>query len=512
MGVHFCTMGMHFCSTMWALLGGRRNAVDNLIHLFLFANVVAVALFAVGKCLIAVKTKLDTFDEFALLRALVLALVTVVLWPMLFGSSRRSTAPTPPPGPDPERGHVLGPRPKYNKHAANDLHVSSDPDGEGDEYKPPAPAPRPTPDASRRARSMRSRFRPSSRSSRYRHCERRVRARTVLPHPRADFVCSRFARFLFPSAPTKPTPHQSLAPEDEIVYAMGVTDGGSGLKKAKAWPPVNDKNASYFISTRAPAAPRRALAPDDHDECFVAMMATGDNETFNHKLHLCPTFSGECGIAFSIFQRAFSVTLSAIQETGEEFDLNEMRMGNDAGGDAQMARAAATDTPALSFPQEALVKRNRRNKLLFNHIYTHMQNQNIRNHIQQTFHGDGRAAWVWIVSQCDVPITDLEMASLEADWLNLSFLTVGIMANTIFLFVSEMHNLNSFRPADKQKNEHDFCLKLLDEAKKNGANSAFALKATEELKAGAGHWKHQKLFQPPLPAGAPAGAALPNMI
>jgi len=80
-----------------------------------------------------------------------------------------------------------------------------------------------------------------------------------------------------------------------------------------------------------------------------------------------------------------------------------------------MARAAATGTPVLPFPPEALVKRNRRNKLLFKHIYTHMQNQNIRNHIQQTFHGDGRAAWVWIVSQCDVPITDLEMASLEAD-------------------------------------------------------------------------------------------------
>jgi len=281
-------MGVHFCSTMWALPGGRRSAVDNLIHLFLFANVVAVALFAAGKCLTAVKTKLDTFDEVALLRALVLALAvgfTVVL-SVLFSSSRRSTAPTPPPGPDPERGHVLGPRPKYNKHAANDLHVSSDPNGEGDEYKPPAPAPRPTPNASRRARSMRSRFRPSSRSSRYRYRERRVRARTVLAHPRADFVCSRFARFLFPSAPTKPTPHQSLAPDDEIVYAMRVMDGGSGLKKAKAWPPVNAMNASYFISTRAPAAPRRAPAPDDHDECFVAMMSTGDDETFNHKLHL----------------------------------------------------------------------------------------------------------------------------------------------------------------------------------------------------------------------------------
>jgi len=370
MGVHFCTMGMHFCSTMWALLGGRRNAVDNLIQLFLFANVVTVALSAVGKCLIAVKTKLDTFDEVALLRALVLALVTIMLWPMLFGSSGRSTAPTPPPGPNHERGHVLGPRPKYNKHAANDLHVSSDPDGEGDEYKPPVPAPRPTPDASRRARSMRLSFRPSSRSSRYRHRERRVRARTVLPHPRADFVCSRFARFLFPSAPTKLTPHQSLAPDDEIVYAMGVTDGGSGLKKAKAWPPVNDKNASYFISMRAPAAPRRAPAPDDHNECFVEMMATGDDETFNHKLHFNPTFSGECGVAFSIFQRAFSVTLSAIQETGDEYDLNETRMGNDAGGDAQMARSAATGTPALPYPQEALVKRNRRNKLLYSRIST----------------------------------------------------------------------------------------------------------------------------------------------
>jgi len=40
-----------------------------------------------------------------------------------------------------------------------------------------------------------------------------------------------------------------------------------------------------------------------------------------------------------------------------------------------------------------------------------MQNQNIRNHIQQVFHGDGRATWVWIVSQCDMPIIDLEMAS-----------------------------------------------------------------------------------------------------
>jgi len=101
MTVHFCTMGMHFCSTMWALLGSRRNAMDNLIHLFLFANVIAVALFAVGKCLITVKTKLDTFNEVALLRALVLVLGTVVLWPMLFGSSGRSTAPTLPPGPDP---------------------------------------------------------------------------------------------------------------------------------------------------------------------------------------------------------------------------------------------------------------------------------------------------------------------------------------------------------------------------------------------------------------------------
>jgi len=46
------------------------------------------------------------------------------------------------------------------------------------------------------------------------------------------------------------------------------------------------------------------------------------------------------------------------------------------------------------FPPAARVLRNRRNKLLFRRIYTytHMQNQNIRNHIQQRFHGDGRAA------------------------------------------------------------------------------------------------------------------------
>jgi len=61
-------MGVHFCSTMWALLG-RRNAVDNVIHLLVFANVVAIALYAVGTCVAAFKAKLDTFDENALLAA-----------------------------------------------------------------------------------------------------------------------------------------------------------------------------------------------------------------------------------------------------------------------------------------------------------------------------------------------------------------------------------------------------------------------------------------------------------
>ena len=60
-----------------------------------------------------------------------------------------------------------------------------------------------------------------------------------------------------------------------------------------------------------------------------------------------------------------------------------------------------------------------------------------------------------------MPITELEIASLEADWLNLPFSSVGIVANTIFLFVGEMHSRFSFRPAEQQKNEHDFCIKLL---------------------------------------------------
>jgi len=59
-------MRVHFFRTMWALLG-RRNAVDNLIYLLVFANdVIAIALYAVGTCMAAVKTKLDTFDEIAL--------------------------------------------------------------------------------------------------------------------------------------------------------------------------------------------------------------------------------------------------------------------------------------------------------------------------------------------------------------------------------------------------------------------------------------------------------------
>jgi len=114
---------------------------------------------------------------------------------------------------------------------------------------------------------------------------RRVRARTVARHPRAAnsaFACSRFAGFLFPAAPTTSTPSSPHPrapppePDGKIIYAMGATRGGSKPKKAKTAPTVNDKDASYFISTRAPATPRCAPPPDPHDVCFVAMMATGD--------------------------------------------------------------------------------------------------------------------------------------------------------------------------------------------------------------------------------------------
>jgi len=101
-------LGTNFgCSAALPLVG-RRNAVANVIYLMVFANVAAIALYEIGTCVAAVKTKLDTFNEIALLRGLVLALAVVIT--MRFDSSRRSTAPAPPPpGPDPELGHVLGP-------------------------------------------------------------------------------------------------------------------------------------------------------------------------------------------------------------------------------------------------------------------------------------------------------------------------------------------------------------------------------------------------------------------
>ena len=172
--------------------------------------------------------------------------------------------------------------------------------------------------------------------------------------------------------------------------------------------------------------------------CFDAMMAAGDDETFNnHKLHLCPTFSRECGIAFSIFQRAFSVVLSAIQETGDEYDLNKTRMGPDAGGDVQIAEAAANNTPVLPFPPAARVLHNRRNKLLFKHIYTATRTCRTRTSATTSSRCSTATAaplGCGLFRSATCPsLTSRWPATLEANWLNLSFSSVGlIMANTIF--------------------------------------------------------------------------------
>jgi len=121
----------------------------------------------------------------------------------------------------------------------------------------------------------------------------------------------------------------------------------------------------------------------------------------------------------------------------------------------------------------------------------------LRDHINTTYKGDGRAAWQWLVIQCRIATTELEMVEKNQQWINTTFDTVGIDEDTIHNFSHRIFGLNAERPQADRKSETGFCIKLLT-CLSTCSDSGMRLNAIQELQAGMNDWRFRRAA-----AGAP---------
>ena len=117
-------------------------------------------------------------------------------------------------------------------------------------------------------------------------------------------------------------------------------------------------------------------------------------------------FAGAKGVLFENFVRDFGAALSS--EIDEDADLEETMLGTDLGGDAYAGQANVTAASTR--------RRGRRLKLVYSHLYRHVIDPRLREMMHAHHKGDGRAAFLLLVTHCRERTTDLEMFALNATW------------------------------------------------------------------------------------------------
>ena len=197
--------------------------------------------------------------------------------------------------------------------------------------------------------------------------------------------------------------------------------------------------------------------PPDIDFAF---MLAGDNEVDDHdsrKYNKCRPYSGKKGISFEIWARDFQAAMA-----GEYIDSNDMNnleetmLGTDIGGDVYLAGGGAGAN------QVETRRRNKRLRVLYSHIYRHVNEPRLREMIASQANNDGRAAFQLLVRNCRERVTDLEMQAQDMQFDGVSIeKDIGCSADTITLLDRLLCGLNARRPADRRKTDDQMTLKLL---------------------------------------------------
>ena len=213
----------------------------------------------------------------------------------------------------------------------------------------------------------------------------------------------------------------------------------------------------------------------------------------------CPQNSGLRGEPFQRHRKDLKIWASARFAKDDESSYWAHMNGTDQMGDAAGAPAPPVQPAALAAADRRYKMRSAK---VHEALYASMQDERLKDMIGDldpgvlNGQGPGRRAWLLIVSECDVPMTDLRIRLILTEYNVASIKDlVGISDTSVTDFNRALNSIITRlpgQPVNHKPTENDRVVKILECIGKECPHPALALEATRELQASAGSRRFER--------------------
>ena len=221
-----------------------------------------------------------------------------------------------------------------------------------------------------------------------------------------------------------------------------------------------------------PTAEEPVAAVDDMCDCvFMVAAPAFASPVWDPRVYLVRPFDGAEG-DYDRFVREFLLRMG--REYGQSADtylLAECASGDDEGGPLSTAianpREAGIPADERATPLHSFNLRKRRSANLFAFLLQHIIQPELRAMLEENakVNGvmvrDGQVAWEKLRLHCYREPNDLTIMTMDKEWNDAGFRSVGLSINTINDMLVYLANLNGARPTASKKTESEIVVKLL---------------------------------------------------
>lgn len=220
------------------------------------------------------------------------------------------------------------------------------------------------------------------------------------------------------------------------------------------------------------------------------MSRPSDDHSNSNRL-FCDAWNGSRTPGFAKFKRDFETGADAMFLHEDDYSVWQACVDMDQGG-------GGTGADALPGAQQngfanAVRRRKKRQAKAFERIFSHMEDERIKDMLHALPHNDrrGAEAWAMVLRECDQGTSDLEILDLKRDFQNSTIESeIGYSEETIIKFSRLLNSLNAKIPHAKRYDENEMSIKLLSNI---ASPESLALEAVKELRADTGSraFEHQ---------------------
>ena len=177
------------------------------------------------------------------------------------------------------------------------------------------------------------------------------------------------------------------------------------------------------------------------------MSTNHDHDAKGPRLY-CNPHDGSRSTSFLKFKREFRTGASAHYLNDDDYSVWQVFADTHQGGNAPGAPAIPGN--GVAGHAAAVRKHTKRVNVAFERIYSHMDDDRLREMMDALPADDRRAyeAWQLVLRHCDQGTTDLNLQSIEDLWIESTIeKTVGHSAESITKFSKHLSSLNARMPA-----------------------------------------------------------------